>query len=127
MPLVIDPNGPMEPLIADAPIQVYKIVSEDGGKIVSPYRGAEWIIGKLYQNSLTVDRSSAKFPYVRDGIQAYLGEESLTERIKRPNLRFGTPCVYLAEIPKGARYYVGRFIDFKCIASDKMRIIKRLY
>ena len=80
-------------------------------KIVTPYREFPIEIGKTYDSELI-----KKDEYVHEGLHSY---KNLGDAKKR-NIGIYVECI----IPKGSKYYEGKFVDKDAYASDKLTYVK---
>jgi hypothetical protein len=87
-------------------------------EILSPYMYSAWKIGKLRRALMKVTRSYYRRSYsVEDGLHAY----TTFRQADRCSNKYST-FIFVAKIPKGAKYYRGRHND---IVADRMIILDR--
>lgn len=115
--------------IASRNVKVYKrLTIKDNGKLVSPYLETYYQIGKDktaiggFNRTLKEFENKKKHWIIIDldeGIHSYSSEKTaLNNRLQVYN-----EDIFLAVIPKGARYLIGQYDE---VISDKLRIVKRL-
>ena len=80
-------------------------------KIVTPYREFPIEIGKTYDSELI-----KKDEYVHEGLHSYKN----LDHAKNYYVKFYAECI----IPKGSKYYEGKFVDNDAYASDKLTYVK---
>ena len=80
-------------------------------KIVTPYRDFLVEIGKTYNSELI-----KKDEYVHEGLHSF---KNLCD-IKKYYTGIYVECI----IPKGSKYYEGKFVDIDAYASDKLTYVK---
>ena len=80
-------------------------------KIVTPYREFPIEIGKTYNSKLI-----KKDEYVHEGLHSY----KTLDDAKNDYIRIYVECI----IPKGSKYYEGKFIEKDTYASDKLTYVK---
>ena len=82
-------------------------------KIATPYRWFPIEIGKTYDSELI-----KKDEYVHEGLHSYKN----LDHAKNYYVKFYAECI----IPKGSKYYEGKFVDDDAYASDKLTYVKIL-
>ena len=80
-------------------------------KIATPYRYFPIEIGKTYDSELI-----KKDEYVHEGLHSYKN----LDHAKNYYVKFYAECI----IPKGSKYYEGKFVDNDAYASDKLTYVK---
>ena len=80
-------------------------------KIVTPYRCFPIEIGKTYNSELI-----KKDEYVYEGLHSY----KALDGAKKYSTGIYVKCI----IPKGSKYYEGKFVDKDVYASDKLTYVK---
>lgn len=80
-------------------------------KIVTPYRCFPIEIGKTYTSELI-----KRIEHVYEGLHSYKNSEDA----KKYYTGIYVECI----IPKGSKYYEGKFIDYDAYASDKLTYVK---
>ena len=80
-------------------------------KIATPYRWFPIEIGKTYDSELI-----KKDEYVHEGLHSYKN----LDHAKNYYVKFYAECI----IPKGSKYYEGKFVDNDAYASDKLTYVK---
>ena len=80
-------------------------------KIATPYRNFLIEIGKTYDSELI-----KKDEYVHEGLHSYKN----LDHAKNYYVKFYAECI----IPKGSKYYEGKFVDNDAYASDKLTYVK---
>ena len=80
-------------------------------KMVTPYREFPIEIGKTYDSKLI-----KKDEYVHEGLHSF----KTLDDAKNDYIRIYVECI----IPKGSKYYEGKFIDDDAYASDKLTYVK---
>ena len=80
-------------------------------KLVTPYRKFPIEIGKTYNSELIkIDEN------IYEGLHSYKNSED----VKKYYNGFYAECI----IPKGSKYYEGKFVDVDAYASDKLTYVK---
>ena len=80
-------------------------------KMVTPYRNFPIEIGKTYDSELI-----KKDKYVYEGLHSYKNLDD----VKKHHTGIYVECI----IPKGSKYYEGKFVDNDAYASDKLTYVK---
>ena len=80
-------------------------------KLMTPYRNFPIEIGKTYDSELI-----KKDEYVHEGLHSYKN----LDHAKNYYVKFYAECI----IPKGSKYYEGKFVDNDAYASDKLTYVK---
>ena len=80
-------------------------------KIVTPFRNFPIEIGKTYDSELIKNNE-----YVHEGLHSYKN----LDHAKNYYVKFYAECI----IPKGSKYYEGKFVDKDAYASDKLTYVK---
>lgn len=111
-----------KPSIATRDIYVFKVLRVRGRagaiEILSPYMYSAWKIGKLRRALMKVHKFYYSRAYsVEEGLHAY----TTFGQADRCSNKYST-FIFVAKIPKGAKYYRGRHND---IVADKMVVLDR--
>lgn len=114
--------------IADKDIVVYKILLKCSNEIyLSPYRGAQYEIGKLYTANIRyckrlldkIDECPITTTVIGEGLHAYISMGTASLQAFLIN-----GIVFKAIIPKGATYVLGNDND---IVSTQLKLIEQCH
>jgi hypothetical protein len=129
MCLIVDKtiHPDLKPRVAKKDLYVYKFMINRKGRCLSYYQSFKYNLKKIYKTSLVTEKDTQRF-----GFHAYkIPDIHKILDLKAPSI-FGiypssTICknttLYLAKIPKGSIYYIGKDED---IVSDKLMLIEPL-
>lgn len=83
---------------------------------VTPYMAEKVNPGKTYDSDLVVEPNRLS---IEVGLHAYARKKDVVSRLERLCIGMLAKCV----IPKGSKYYVGKFLYNKSYASDRLRYV----
>jgi hypothetical protein len=106
-----------EPSIANEDIVCYKRLTRDGDKFITPYRHTKVEIGKTYGSKLKFDELSRT---VDKGLHSYAVINSIDKDIYLCDIVNKKYAVAECIIPKGSKYFAGKFGFEPSFASDKI-------
>lgn len=110
-----------EPKIATKDLVCYKLVLDSRnrniGSLITPYRNEPISIGSTYTSEFTYNSDGN----VESGLHSYKSLRGV--KFDRLNY-FDSSIIVRCCIPKGSRYYQGKFSNKQCYASDTLTYVE---
>lgn len=120
--MCLDIKKNQEYKIAQRNITCYKVLKNN---LLSPYQDFQYELNKLTKSELRVIRDKDYNYYtVSSGLHTLRNIEDAREELS--DQRKNTASIYLAIIPKGAKYYSGYFFGMESFASNQLIIKKKI-